>query len=94
MLQGIWPHVPTLLLALNLLTFAAFAFDKARARAGGQRVAEATLLGLALVGGTPAAYAARHLFRHKTRKQPFRQRLHAIALLQLLAGWALFWRAG
>ena len=95
MIASIAPCVSGLLLALNLLTFVIFAFDKARARAGGQRVAESTLLGLALIGGTPGAFAARHLFRHKTRKQPFRRRLHAIALLQLLGLAVWFWqRAG
>ena len=41
------------------------------------------------LGGSPAAFAARHLFRHKTRKQPFVTLLWLIALLQLgvLGGW-------
>ncbi len=33
---------------------------------------ESTLLAFALVGGWPGALVARHVFRHKTRKQPFR----------------------
>ena len=46
-------------------------------------MSEARLLGLAFLGGSPGAYAARRLFRHKTRKQPFSGNLHAIAVLQL-----------
>ncbi|MDT9013789.1 DUF1294 domain-containing protein [Novosphingobium sp. APW14] len=73
------------LAALNLMTFAAFAIDKARAAAATRRTPESTLLLLAALGGTPGAYAARTLFRHKTRKQPFVRRLHLIAAAQLVA---------
>ncbi|MFM6949995.1 MAG: DUF1294 domain-containing protein [Novosphingobium sp.] len=78
-------HLLIALAALNALTFAAFGIDKARAVDGARRTAEARLLWLAALGGTPAAYAARALFRHKTRKQPFSCRLHTIAGLQVLA---------
>ena len=80
------------LAALNLMTFAAFAIDKARAAAATRRTPESTLLLLAALGGTPGAYAARALFRHKTRKQPFVGRLHVIAGLQaavLAALWLM-----
>ena len=77
------------LFAVNLATLLAFWHDKARAIAGGRRVRESDLLGLALFGGTPAAFAARHAFRHKTRKQPFSNQLWMIVLLQACAaiGW-------
>ena len=84
------------LASVNALTFALFGIDKARAARGSRRVREATLLRLALVGGTPGAYAARAVFRHKTRKQPFARRLHAIAVLQAAAllGVAVWWGRG
>ena len=75
------------LIALNLVTFAMFGIDKAEA--GAWRIAESTLLTLALLGGTLGAYAGRALFRHKTRKQPFGANLFAIAVLQVLALGAL-----
>lgn len=77
------------LIAVNLLTFAMFQIDKSLARSGGWRIRESTLLWLAFLGGTPGAYAARSLFRHKTRKQPFSNYLFAIATLQTvgLGGW-------
>jgi uncharacterized membrane protein YsdA (DUF1294 family) len=71
--------------AVNAVCFAAFVHDKRQARLQGWRVSERTLLLLALAGGTPAAYAARHFVRHKTRKQPFVGMLHLIALLQVAA---------
>lgn len=80
----------TALAAINFAAFAAFGIDKARAEAGAWRIAESTLLLLALLGGTIGAYAGRALFRHKTRKQPFSGQLLGIAVLQAGAiGWWL-----
>lgn len=73
------------LIAINFVAFAAFGIDKVLAEANSRRISESELLGLALIGGSPGAYAGRHLFRHKTRKQPFSNTLHAIALLQTMA---------
>lgn len=82
------------LAVINLFAVAAFGIDKRLARSGARRIAEANLLGIALVGGSPGAYAGRRLFRHKTRKQPFSSQLHGIAALQLAALGALIgWRA-
>lgn len=83
-------HLLIALAAINAMAFAAFAIDKARAMAGTRRTAEATLLLLAALGGTIGAYAARALLRHKTRKQPFSRRLHAIAGVQLVVLAALW----
>lgn len=76
-------NIATALIAVNFCAFAAFGLDKAKAERGAWRVSESTLLNLALIGGTPGAYAGRAVFRHKTRKQPFSGRLHAIAVIQV-----------
>lgn len=84
---------PLVLLATapSVLAFALFGIDKARATARrGRRVPERRLLLCAALGGTPGAYAARWLLRHKTRKQPFVRHLHLIAAGQAaLAGLAV-----
>ena len=81
-------------IAINFAAFAAFGIDKMLAEANAQRISESRLLSLALIGGSPGAYAGRHLFRHKTRKQPFSNMLHAIAALQLIGLVALVaWRS-
>ena len=83
-----------LLFCINCWTVLRFWQDKRRACAGGRRIPEADLLWLALIGGSPGAFAARSLFRHKTRKQPFSTRLQLIAALQMgaLIGLAIaFW---
>lgn len=77
-------NIVTALIAVNFCAFAAFGIDKAKAEAGSWRILEGTLLNLALIGGTPGAYAGRALFRHKTRKQPFSARLHTIAVFQIV----------
>ena len=89
-------HVALYGLAINVVAFAAFGLDKRLARASTRRISEGRLLGLALIGGSPGAYAGRHVFRHKTRKQPFSTELHAIAALQVitLAGLAAWRFAG
>jgi uncharacterized membrane protein YsdA (DUF1294 family) len=89
-LVGLLSSVPLwvftlVLLVVNGATLLLFRHDKQAALAGARRVPERRLLKLAAIGGTPAAFAARRLFRHKTRKQPFSSRLELIALLQAMA---------
>lgn len=71
------------LVAVNLWTIFRFWQDKQRAIAGQRRIPEGDLLGLALIGGSLGALLARHLFRHKTRKEPFSTNLLVIIALQL-----------
>ena len=71
-----------LLAVVNLFTMLRFWQDKQRAVAGERRIPESELLGLALLGGSPGALAARRLFRHKTRKQPFSTWLLLIVAIQ------------
>lgn len=70
---------------VNFATFCAFGWDKARARRQQRRISESTLLWLVFAGGSPAAYAGRRTFRHKTKKQPFVSQLHSIAAIQCAA---------
>ena len=79
---------------LNVITFFLFWWDKRAAKQGDRRIRERTLLLFALMGGSLGAVTARHLLRHKTRKQPFRGLLLAIVFLQLAAAvaWAFLAR--
>ncbi len=79
---------------INGWTFMLFGFDKLRAEAGDWRIAESTLLGCALLGGSLGAVLGRSVFRHKTRKQPFSDQLNSIVVLHVVAsgaaaGWLL-----
>ena len=62
----------TWLVAINLVTFAAYAWDKSQSRrTGAQRVRERTLWILCLAGGVVGAWLAFFALRHKTRHQSF-----------------------
>lgn len=67
--------------AVTAITFLVFGWDKLSARAKWRRIPEGTLLTLALIGGSPGAWAGQQLFRHKTTKQPFARQLRAILIL-------------
>ena len=60
------------LILVNIIAFAAFGIDKRKAVKHKYRISEATLLGLALIGGSAGALAGLHLFHHKTKKLLFR----------------------
>ena len=62
-----------------------FGFDKLRAGAGHWRIAESTLLGFALLGGSLGALAGRRIFRHKTRKWYFQIGIPLLILQNLAA---------
>lgn len=77
--------------AASVVCFAAYAFDKAAARAGRRRTPERTLLLLGLAGGWPGGVLAQRLLRHKTRKQAFQTWFWACAAFNLMiAGWMVF----
>jgi len=78
------------LVALNLVAFAAFAWDKRASIRGDWRVPEDRLLALAFLGGSIGAKLAQMLLRHKIRKEPFRQQLNGILAVQVVAMAALF----
>jgi uncharacterized membrane protein YsdA (DUF1294 family) len=73
------------LLAVNELTFIVFGVDKWKAQRGRWRVPEATLMGLAALGGSVGAWLAMQLFRHKTQKKKFRYGVPALFVLQVAA---------
>lgn len=73
------------LLAVNVLTFIVYGVDKWKARSGRWRVPEATLMGLAALGGSVGAWLAMQLFHHKTQKKRFHYGVPALFLLQVAA---------
>jgi uncharacterized membrane protein YsdA (DUF1294 family) len=59
------------LLAINLVTAAAYAYDKVSARQGGRRIRERSLWILCLAGGVVGAWLVFLGMRHKTQHQSF-----------------------
>lgn len=72
------------LITANLIGFVLMVWDKARAEAGGWRVAESTLLLWSVIGGSLGTLAASHVIRHKTRKQPIATMLKLIPAAQAI----------
>ena len=71
------------LLVINAVAFIVYGIDKLKARKGRWRISEATLLLLALVGGSVGAWLGMKAWHHKTMHLKFKYGLPAILLLQL-----------
>ena len=70
------------LLAINALAFIVYGIDKLKARKGRWRISEATLLLLAIVGGSVGAWLGMKAWHHKTMHLKFKYGLPSIILLQ------------
>jgi uncharacterized membrane protein YsdA (DUF1294 family) len=77
-------------LLVNVMTYLAFGLDKYFAVKGMWRIAEAKLLLMSFLGGSVGGFAGSRVFRHKTRKEPFRSYFRAIVLLQVLVAGTYF----
>lgn len=58
--------------------------DKQKARRGAWRIPEATLMGVAVLGGSIGAIAGMRLFRHKTKHPKFYIGLPCILAAQII----------
>ena len=75
---------------LNFVSFLFMASDKRKAKKGKWRIAEKTLFGLAIFGGSLGIYLGMHLLHHKTRKPMFRFGIPVILLLQIIIAVVVF----
>jgi uncharacterized membrane protein YsdA (DUF1294 family) len=90
-----WWTLLAYLAAVNVITFAMYAWDKRAAGRNRRRVPERSLLAAALLGGSPAAFVAGRTLRHKTVKRSFRIRFAVVVVLQFaLIGLATYWIYG
>lgn len=72
------------LICINILTFLIYGWDKQKARKSRWRISEKTLILLALLGGSPGAYAGMMIFHHKTRHAKFRLGIPVIMVIQVI----------
>ena len=75
------------LLCMNLALFITMGADKRAAQRGARRTPEATLLSLAVLGGSLGGLFGMLVFRHKTRKIAFYLGLPLILLAQLAVAY-------
>ena len=72
-----------ILIGINVLTFVVYGVDKWNAKQGKWRISEATLLMLAVVGGTIGALLGMQVWHHKTKHLKFKYGLPLINLAQI-----------
>lgn len=73
--------------ATSVVAFVLCVVDKRRARRADARIRERTLLGAALVGGSPGLLLGMLVARHKTRKASFLAKLALVLVAQLVGAW-------
>ena len=74
----------TYLISINALGLLLMHRDKRKARKGLWRIPEATLITVAILGGSIGVLAGMYLFRHKTRHAKFYLGVPVILILQIL----------
>ena len=74
------------LLAVNVMTFLLFGLDKHKAKRGKWRISEATLLTMAVIGGSIGAWGGMRFWHHKTLHKKFKFGIPSILILQLALG--------
>ena len=71
------------LLAINALSFILFGLDKYKAKKGKWRISEATLLMMAVIGGSIGAWTGMRLWHHKTMHKKFKYGIPIIIIMQV-----------
>jgi uncharacterized membrane protein YsdA (DUF1294 family) len=79
------------LIAINVVTFLVYGVDKVKAKRGSWRISEATLLILAVVGGSIGALFGMKVWHHKTLHKKFKYGLPLILLAQIALIALLVW---
>lgn len=71
------------LLAINAVIFIVYGIDKYKAKKAKWRISEATLLLLAVLGGSIGAWIGMKVWHHKTMHKKFKYGIPAILLIQI-----------
>ena len=71
------------LIAINVVTFLIYGIDKWKAKHSSWRISEATLLILAVIGGSIGALLGMKVWHHKTQHKKFKYGLPLILLAQI-----------
>ena len=72
------------LVGMNLITFIVYGVDKRKAKKRLWRIPEATLIGLALIGGSVGAFLGMRFFHHKTKHVKFYVGVPAIFIIEFV----------
>ena len=69
--------------AINVVTFFMYGIDKWKAKRSKWRISEATLLWMAVIGGSIGAWLGIKIWNHKTMHKKFKYGVPAIIILQI-----------
>ena len=72
------------LIVINIVTFLVYGIDKWKAKQGSWRISEATLLILAVIGGSIGALLGMKVWRNKTQHKKFKYGLPLILIIQII----------
>ena len=72
------------LIVINIVTFLVYGIDKWKAKQGSWRISEATLLMLAVIGGSIGALFGMKIWHHKTMHKKFKYGLPLILIIQII----------
>ena len=70
-------------LAINAVAYVVYGIDKYKAKKAKWRISEATLLLLAVLGGSIGAWIGMKVWHHKTMHKKFKYGIPAILLMQI-----------
>ena len=71
------------LLAVNITSFLLYGIDKYKAKKGRWRISEATLLLMAVIGGSIGAWVGMRIWHHKTMHKKFKYGIPIIIIMQV-----------
>ena len=76
-------YITAFLLSVNVIAFFMYGIDKWKAKKDKWRTSEATLLWLAVIGGSIGAWLGMKVWHHKTMHKKFRYGLPLIIIVQI-----------
>ena len=71
------------LFAINIVSFFLYGIDKYKAKKNKWRISEATLLMIAIIGGSIGALVGMRLWHHKTMHKKFKYGIPLIIIMQI-----------
>ena len=71
------------LFAINIVSFFLYGIDKYKAKKNKWRISEATLLIIAVIGGSIGAWVGMRLWHHKTMHKKFKYGIPVIMIMQV-----------
>lgn len=74
-----------IILCINAVSFIMYGIDKYKARKGKWRISEATLLTMAVAGGSVGAWLGMKVWHHKTMHKKFKYGVPVILFMQIAA---------